>query len=231
MSRDSAHLLYGGVCCPLISRLCCDNLSDMVISRVFVWWWWDYFELLHHLVGSLEVFPTTYRGVCWLFFPFAPQLLLLFSTLSKTTTIMATGHVGKATLQRVPSYHFPRHLRKFSSISGIASLWTSSLNLLVISQFLITRLLDFLGLKVILAQVAPFQTVLGTHLAWPSVGIVMMKSSKNPMIAGCWTPEVGFGLLVCFQADVMIRSIPTKNKPFPHRLPFCCQGGIAAWCL
>lgn len=51
----------------------------------------------------------------------------------------------------VSSYRFSRYLKGFSWIDGISVPGTSSLNLLVSFPFLITQLLDFLGIKVILA--------------------------------------------------------------------------------
>lgn len=93
----------------------------------------------------------------------------------------------------------------FSLIDGITPPWTSSLNLLVTFSFLITRFLYFMGIKIILAKGAIWFSCFRTHLAWTWVGVVMVKSSMNPLIADYWTPEAILGPLAYFQPSALLQ--------------------------
>ncbi|KAH3773839.1 hypothetical protein DPMN_175210 [Dreissena polymorpha] len=70
---------------------------------------------------------------------------------------------------RLDSNHLFRHSLGLSIIDGMSPPWTCRVNHFVTDPRLITRLLDFLGLKFILAQVAASSNAFSTHLTSVSV--------------------------------------------------------------
>ena len=125
---------------------------------------------------------------------------------------------------RLASYHLPRHLMGLSTIEGMSSPCTTRLCLLVTCPFLMMRLLDFLGLNFILAQVAVVSSTDSIHLAcmWDLVDKV--KSSMNPLLEGRCIPDAVFGPLVSLLAVLMMRFIPITNRTTetvqPVTMPF-----------
>jgi len=67
------------------------------------------------------------------------------------------------------------------------------LNRLVTVPRLMTRLLDFLGLNFILAQVATSSNAFSTHLACIWVWVVTVRSSMKPLFVGRCNPVDVFG--------------------------------------
>jgi len=129
----------------------------------------------------LSVFPAELHIVVWkiqtLKFPVKPDRSICFNP-SWSCVLMRTMLV---LWLRMASNHLPRHFVGLSMMDGMSSPWTWRLNRLVTVPRLMTRLLDFLGLNFILAQVGTSSNAFSTHLACIRVWVVTVRTSMKPL--------------------------------------------------